>query len=139
MRATIHVDRAVQRPHVLSVVRDEFARDRIDLFRDAHGALSAPLIRSWMRSALQITDAPLAGVKRLGSQATRIIQRYSGVVAKCRTCTSLHSVLPIAHDPFSGEIGRLSQHLFNTGSRAGLQTPFDLSSLLGERRNTHER
>src|SRR5262249_14230497 len=106
---------------------------------DAHGALRAPLIRSWMRSALQITDAPLAGIKRLGSQATRIIQRYSRVIAKCRTCTSLHSVLPIAHDPFSGEIGRLSQHLFNTGSRAGLQTPFDGSSLLGERRNTHER
>src|SRR5215467_11271719 len=120
MRTTIHVDRAVQGPHVLSVVRDEFARDGIDLFRDAHGALRAPLIRSRMRSALQITDAPLSGIKRLGSQPARFIQRYSRVIAEGRTCTSLHAVLPVPHDPFSGEIGRLSQHLFNTGSRAGL-------------------
>ena len=83
-----------------------------------------------MRPALQIAHAPLTSVKRLGPQASGFVQRNARVIAKRRTGAPFHPILPVAHDPFAGEVRRLRQHLLDAGACAGLQASFDRSSLL---------
>ena len=88
-----------------------------------------------MWPALQILDAPFTGVKCFGPQAARLIQRHAQIITKRGTGAPFHPVLPIAYNPFSGNIGRLCQNLFHAGSGAGLQPTLDSSSLLSESRN----
>ena len=89
-----------------------------------------------MGPALQILHAPFTGVKCLGSQTSCLIERHAQIIAKRGARTPLHPILPVSDDPFSGNIRRLREHLFDAGSGASLQSALDSGALLRKRWDT---
>ena len=74
MRASIHVNGAIQRSYKRDVIGHQLAGHGIDFLADAHPALRAPLIRNRMRPALKILEAPLACIECIGSQPAGLIE-----------------------------------------------------------------
>ncbi len=93
MRAAIHINRALQRPQIFEMIRGDLARYRIHLRRDAHRAQCAPLIRSWMRPALELREAPFRMVVTVGLHSTRIVERNTLIIAQRRTARTFVIVL----------------------------------------------
>src|SRR5439155_8465299 len=74
MRASIHVNGAIQRSHKRDVIGYQLVGYGIGFLADTHSALRAPLIRNRMRPALKILEAPLACVECIGPQPAGLIE-----------------------------------------------------------------
>ena len=122
MRPAVHEDRAVERPHELDVVDLHLARERILFLEDARAAEAAPLVRRRVRPALILRRAPDRLRRRVGAQASGLVERDAEVVAERRLTETAHhaGLLVVLQRPLARDVGwcQRARRLGQGGGRA---------------------
>ena len=104
MRAAVHEDRPVQRPHELHVVDADIARQRVLLFENPRPPEAAPLVRRGVRPALVLQRSPDRLRRRVRSDAARLVEGNPGVVTQRRLPEGVPLV--VVQAPFLRDVGR---------------------------------
>jgi hypothetical protein len=132
MRTAVHEDRPIQRPHELNVVDADIARQRILLLENARPTEAPPLVRRRVWPALILQSSPDRLRRRVRSDAARLIERNSGVVAQRRLPEGVPLV--VVQTPFLRNVGRgrlparpaaieLGEHQLACSQRDGEEEP----------------
>ncbi len=102
MRAAVHEDGPVQRPHELDVIRFHIARQRILFLQNSRPTKTAPLVRKRVGSALKLRRAPNRFRGGVRPQAPRVVERNPEIVPQWRLRRRVLFI--VFQAPFAGDI-----------------------------------